>query len=85
MPEQKPVNQILVQLSKAYGVKLIATNDSHYTNKEDSFAHEVLLCKQTQKKISDPNRMNFGTNEFYLKNTEEMRKIQMKCMLHFNI
>lgn len=72
LPEQKPVNQILVQLSKAYGVKLIATNDSHYTNKEDSFAHEVLLCKQTQKKISDPNRMNFGTNEFYLKNTNEM-------------
>lgn len=74
IPQQKPVNLILVQLAKKYNIKLIATNDSHYTNKEDSFAHEVLLCKQTHKKISDANRMNFGTDEFYLKNTEEMKK-----------
>lgn len=74
IPQQKAVNLILVQLAKKYGIKLVATNDSHYTNKEDSFAHEVLLCKQTHKKISDTNRMSFGTDEFYLKNTEEMRK-----------
>lgn len=74
IPQQKAVNLVLVQLAKKYNIKLVATNDSHYTNKEDSFAHEVLLCKQTHKKISDTNRMSFGTDEFYLKNTEEMRK-----------
>ena len=74
LKQQKPVNLILVQLAKKYGIKLIATNDAHYTKKEDSFAHEVLLCKQTHKKISDANRMNFETDEFYLKNTEEMRQ-----------
>lgn len=74
IPQQKAVNLVLVQLAKKYNIKLVATNDSHYTNKEDSFAHEVLLCKQTHKKISDTNRMSFGTDEFYLKNTEEMKK-----------
>lgn len=72
--QQKAVNLILVQLAKKYNIKLIATNDAHYANKDDSFAHEVLLCNQTHKKISDTNRMNFGTDEFYLKNTEEMRQ-----------
>lgn len=72
--QQRPVNQILVQLSKIYGVKLIATNDAHYTNCNDSFAHQVLLCKQTHKKISDTGKMNFGSDEFYLKNTEEMKQ-----------
>ena len=72
--QQKAVNLILVQLAKKYNVKLIATNDAHYPHKDDSFAHEVMLCNQTHKKISDTNRMNFGTDEFYLKNTEEMRK-----------
>lgn len=74
IPQQKAVNLVLVQLAKKYNIKLVATNDSHYTNKEDSFAHEVLLCKQTHKKISDTNRMSFGTDEFYLKNTKEMKK-----------
>lgn len=73
IPEQRPVNNILVQLAKSYNLKLIATNDSHYTNKDDAYAHQVLLCKQTQSKISDEKKMSFGTNEFYLKNTEEMR------------
>lgn len=72
--QQKAVNLILVQLAKKYNIKLIATNDAHYPHKDDSFAHEVMLCNQTHKKISDTNRMNFGTDEFYLKNTEEMRK-----------
>ena len=61
LKQQKPVNLILVQLAKKYGIKLIATNDAHYTKKEDSFAHEVLLCKKKKKKISDANRMNFET------------------------
>ncbi len=69
---QKPVNKVLVKIAKALKIKLIATNDSHYTNATDAFAHQVLLCKQTQKKISDEKKMNFGSSEFYLKNTKEM-------------
>ena len=61
IPEQRPVNNILVQLAKSYNLKLIATNDSHYTNKDDAYAHQVLLCKQTQSKISDEKKMSFGT------------------------
>ena len=71
--EQKPINLILLQLSKMLNIKVIATNDSHYVSKEDSFAHQVLLCKQTHKKINDEKKMNFGSDEFYLKNTQEMR------------
>lgn len=70
---QRPVNNILIQLSKAYNIKLIATNDSHYAKADDSFAHQVLLCKQTHKKISDTDKMNFGSDQFYLKNTNEMK------------
>lgn len=73
LPEQRPINQILVQLSKNYGIKLIATNDAHYPNSEDSFAHKVLLCKQTHKKISDQGIIDFGSDQFYLKNTDEMQ------------
>lgn len=74
LEQQRPVNQILVQLSQIYNIKLIATNDAHYTNSDDSFSHQVLLCKQTHKKISDTGKMNFGSDEFYLKNTEQMRQ-----------
>ena len=74
LEQQRAVNLVLVQLAKKYNIKLIATNDAHYANKDDSFAHEVLLCNQTHKKISDTDRMNFGTDEFYLKNTKEMRQ-----------
>lgn len=70
---QRPVNNILIQIAKSNNIKLIATNDSHYVNKDDAFAHQVLLCKQTQSKISDDKKMSFGVDEFYLKNTEEMR------------
>lgn len=73
LEQQRPVNQILIQLSRAYNIKLIATNDAHYVNSDDSYAHQVLLCKQTHKKISDIGKMNFGSDEFYLKNTSEMR------------
>lgn len=70
---QRPVNQILIQIAKNYNIKLIATNDSHYVNKEDAYAHQVLLCAQTQTTMSNEKKMSFGTSEFYLKNTEQMR------------
>ena len=70
--EQVLVNQGLVRLSRELGIPLVATNDSHYLTKEDYYSHEVLLCIQTGKRMSDEDRMTFSTNEFYLKSPEEM-------------
>ncbi len=73
--EQKTVNTGLMRLNRDTGIPMVATNDTHYIRKEDAEAHEVLLCIQTQKKMSDPNRMRFETEEFYLKSEEEMRAL----------
>lgn len=72
MKEQYLVNQKLFKLSKEIGVPLVATNDSHYLKKEDAYNHEVLLCIQTGKRMSDPDRMKFKTDDFYVKSPEEM-------------
>lgn len=73
IPEQKTVNQKLVALSQKMGIKLVATNDCHYMNREDAAAQEVLLCIQTQKTLSDEKRMKFSTDELYFKSGETMR------------
>jgi len=70
--EQMLVNQHLIRLSKELDVPLVATNDCHYLTKDDYYAHEVLLCIQTRKKMSDEDRMSFEKNEFYVKSKEEM-------------
>lgn len=70
--EQMIVNQNLIAMSKELDIPLVATNDCHYLTKEDYYAHEVLLCIQTKKKMSDEDRMSFETNEFYVKSPEEM-------------
>ncbi|HQO22883.1 MAG TPA: DNA polymerase III subunit alpha [Spirochaetota bacterium] len=75
LKEQKIVNRELAILSKELDIPLIATNDCHYLNREDSFAHEVLLCVQTGKTISDERRMRFDTEEFYFKTSEEMASL----------
>ena len=72
MKEQYIVNQKLFKLSKEIGVPLVATNDAHYLKKEDAYNHEVLLCIQTGKRMSDPDRMKFKTDDFYVKSPEEM-------------
>lgn len=72
LPEQVLVNQKLVELSKELDIPLVATNDSHYLKKEDAYIHEILLCIQTGKKMSDPDRMKMGADEFYVKSPEEM-------------
>ncbi|WP_136805449.1 DNA polymerase III subunit alpha [Desulfosediminicola flagellatus] len=74
IPEQTPVNKGLIQLSKEFGIKLVATNDCHYLNREEAHAHEVLLCIQTGKTINDPKRFRFSTDEFYFKSPDEMKK-----------
>ncbi len=72
LPEQVMVNQRLIQLSRELNIPLVATNDAHYLKQEDSYNHEILLCIQTAKKMTDEDRMRFETNEFYIKTPEEM-------------
>lgn len=73
--EQKKVNSDLKRLSRETGIPLICTNDCHYINREDSDAHEILLCIQTGKTIDDSDRMKFEGSEFYLKSGDEMEDI----------
>ncbi len=73
IPEQQNVNAYIEKLSKETGVPLVATNDVHYIEKDDSFMHKVLLCVQTGSKISDKNNLEFKTEEFYLKTEDEMQ------------
>lgn len=70
--EQVLVNQKLVDLSRELNIPLVATNDAHYLKKEDAYNHEVLLCIQTGKKMTDEDRMRFNTDELYVKSPEEM-------------
>ena len=70
--EQILANQKLVKLARKLDIPLVATNDAHYLKKEDAYNHEVLLCIQTGKRMSDPDRMKFETEELYIKSPEEM-------------
>ena len=70
--EQILVNQKLIELSRELDIPLVATNDAHYLKREDAYNHEVLLCIQTGKKMSDEDRMRFDTDELYVKSQEEM-------------
>ena len=69
---QRQVNAQLVDLSRDLGLGLVATNDAHYIEQADAAAHDILLCIQTQKTFDDPNRLRFGSTEFYLKSGDEM-------------
>jgi DNA polymerase-3 subunit alpha len=74
-PDQKKVVAGKVELSRSLGVPLVATNDVHYTRREDADAHDVLLCIQTNAFRDDPNRLRFATEEFYLKSEQEMLQV----------
>lgn len=73
--EQKRIIPNLVKIADEIGVGLVATNDSHYIEQEDSKIHSILLCIQTNTTVNDSNRMEFQTNEFYLKTEDEMREL----------
>ena len=75
MPEQRMVNQGLLRLSQDTGIELVATNDIHYTYAEDAQAHDILLCIQTGKKVSDQDRMRYEGGQYYCKSEEEMRAL----------
>ncbi|MGF1472672.1 MAG: DNA polymerase III subunit alpha [Rubrobacteraceae bacterium] len=75
IPEQKRVNEGLLKLHKDTGLDLVATNDSHYTTRQDARMHDALLCIGTGKFYNDPNRMKFAGEEFYVKPVEEMERL----------
>lgn len=79
IPEQKVANEALIRLSEKTGLKVVATNDIHYTDKADSGPHDVLLCIQTNSTIDDPKRMRFSTQEFYMKSQAEMARLFEYC------
>ncbi|MCJ7665556.1 MAG: DNA polymerase III subunit alpha, partial [Actinobacteria bacterium] len=72
IPEQKKANNGIIELSKKYNIPLVATNDVHYLEKEDSSFHDVLLCIQTGSTINEANRLKFSTDQYYFKNYQEM-------------
>ena len=72
IPDQHTCNEVLLRWAKEYDVEVVATNDVHYVQQEDSEAQDVLLCLQTGKDLYDPNRMRFENDQFYLKTASEM-------------
>lgn len=72
LQEQQQVLPLLIRLARETGIPLVASNDAHYLRKDDSKMQSILICIQTGKTISDPDRMEFETDEFYIKSTEEM-------------
>ncbi len=90
LKDQDELNEVLLRFSKKYNVKVIATNDSHYTDKDDALAHDILLCVNTGEKLSTPKnndyddesgmsnkgkRFAFPNNEFYFKTQDEMNAL----------
>ena len=73
--EQHYVNPQLLRMSEETGIELICTNDVHYTYADDADAHDILLCIQTGKKVTDENRMRYTGGQYYLKSPEEMAEL----------
>ncbi|MFI3209372.1 MAG: DNA polymerase III subunit alpha, partial [Eubacteriales bacterium] len=73
--EQAMVNQQLLRLSKDIHIDLVATNDVHYTYADDVKPHDILLCIQTGKKLSDENRMRYEGGQYFVKSEEEMKTL----------
>jgi DNA polymerase III subunit alpha len=75
IPEQQRTNPMLIEIAKKIQAPLLATNDSHYTHREDSVAHDALLCVQTASLMDDPKRFKFHGDQHYLKSAQEMRHL----------
>ncbi len=75
LPEQRQLNPVLVKLARDLDLPLIATNDAHYLTRDDARIQDVLLCIQTNRTVDDPDRMKFGTDEFYIKSSDEMAEL----------
>jgi DNA polymerase III subunit alpha len=74
LAEQEKVNRLLVELARDISVPVVATNDCHYGERDDFYAHDVLLCVQTGKTLDDDNRLKLETDELFIKSAEEMAK-----------
>ena len=99
LPEQEEANRLLLELASDLHIGVVATNDCHYMKKEDSRAHDILLCIQTGRTVKDKNRLHFNSDGFYFKSPEEMknsfkdvpeailntRAIAEKCNVEFNL
>ncbi len=99
LPEQDEINRKLIELAKEFRVEIVATNDSHYLEREDSKAHDILLCIQTGTTVKEKNRLRFNSDGFYFKSPEEMkhafkeipeavlntRAIAERCNVEFNL
>ncbi len=75
IPAQRLVNQELMRMSRETGIELVCTNDIHYTFAEDAEAHDLLLCLQTGKKVTDKDRMRYEGGQYYCKSPEEMAQL----------
>lgn len=75
LPEQQKANEGLLEIARRTGLPLVATNDVHYLKREHAEAHEVMLCLQTQTVMSDERRMQYGSDQFYMKTAEEMEAL----------
>jgi len=75
MEDERIANRGIVELARKFEIPLVATNDIHYLKKEHAEAHEIMLCIQTQSKLSDPDRFRFPFPEFYFKSPDEMKQI----------
>ena len=73
IPEQRSVNSALLAMSRELDIPLVATNDVHYTYDDDVLPHDILLCIQTAKKLSDEDRMRYEGGQYYVKSEEEMK------------
>ena len=73
IPAQHTVNTALLSISKELDIPLVATNDVHYTYREDEKPHDILLCIQTGKKLADEDRMRYEGGQYYVKSEEEMK------------
>ena len=74
LPQQEKVNPMILELSKDLSIPVVATNDCHYGEREDSEAHDILLCVQTGKTVQDENRLKMETDELFVKSAELMKK-----------
>jgi DNA polymerase-3 subunit alpha len=75
IPDQQKIIPMMARLGEETGLQLVGTNDSHYLDKSDAFAHEVLLCIGTGKTLGDEKRMKFYSDDFYVKGPDEMRRV----------
>ncbi|MBP1622000.1 MAG: polymerase alpha subunit [Acidobacteria bacterium] len=75
LPAQRRINPVILDIAQKTGIPLVCTNDSHYLRREDSVAHDVLLCIGTGKVVAQPDRMRYETDQFYFKSPEEMHQL----------